>query len=140
MRRAAVAVVAVAATTLASGCASADHSWRGDFVARLEGASAAMAEAVGEFSPDAKYPEISRAGYRLGHTLQFKHELIRKLDPPAGCLTVQKEGQEEVISVGEDFYFLYKNLTPELQRKLPEILEEGTTNLERIEQEAETCE
>jgi hypothetical protein len=139
LKRAATAALVVAATIAVSGCASADHSWRGEFDARLEGASAAIEEHLGALGSKSTEIELFRASQGLGHELAFKSELIKGLDPPDGCEVVQEEGLRNVGGLAEFSYDLPKNLTPELHRALPHPFEEAIAEYKELEREAESC-
>jgi hypothetical protein len=75
---------------------------------------------------------------RLGYTLEFKAELTEKLDPPEGCEAVQK-GNSAVHGLASFTYDVPKNLTPTLQKNLPELIKERIAGLEELEGEAESC-
>jgi hypothetical protein len=139
LKRAATVALVVAATIAVSGCASADHSWRGEFVARLEGASAAMEETLAETRPDMSEIELAETVYPLGRELLFKSELIEKLDPPADCATVQEEGAKRVLSSGLFAAQLLKNLTPYLKRHFPGDVREMIAGLKAVKAKSETC-
>jgi hypothetical protein len=125
---------------IAAACASEDHSWRGEFDARLEGAAAAIEEETANIDPRSKPDEIIALEDELGRPLEFKSELIGRLHPPAGCEEVQERGRRAVGGTAQLSATLYKNLTPYLQRKLPAPFEEALATLEEIEREAATCE
>ena len=139
LKLASIVVPLIAAAILASGCASADHSWRGEFDARLEGASKAIEEEIGEFSPDSSDRQLADAGFVLGGPLEFKSELIRDLDPPKGCEEVQEEGRRKVGGLGAFSYDIFENLTPKLKRELPRPLEEAIAEYKVLEREAANC-
>jgi hypothetical protein len=84
--------------------------------------------------------EILALGDELGRPLEFKSELIGRLDPPAGCEEVQERGRRAVGGAAQLSATLYKNLTPYLRRKLPAPFEEALATLEEIEREAGSCE
>jgi hypothetical protein len=139
LKRAGVFCLLVAVTIVVSACASADHSWRGEFDARLEGAAAAIEERLGELRSDSTEGEMFTASQNLAHTLAFKAELIKKLDPPDGCEEIQEGGRRTVDSTAVISYTLLRNLTPELQRKLPGPFEEQVADLREIEAKSKTC-
>ena len=140
MKRALIAGLAIVAAAIASGCASADHTWRGEFDARLEGAETVVEEAAGELQPSSSEPQVFRAGIELSRKLEFRRESIEELDPPAACEAVQEAGARKVSGFAEKTYDLYKNLTPFLHRRLPRFLKEEIAAIGKIKQEAETCE
>src|ERR1700742_1104197 len=100
LKRVATVFLLLATAALAGGCASADHSWRGEFDARLEGASLAMEETLAEAGPNATKAEEFRSYTNLGRELRYKGELIEGLDPPRGCADVQIKGLDHVKSSG----------------------------------------
>jgi hypothetical protein len=131
---------ALAATTFAlAGCASADHTWRGEFDARLEGAAGTVEEALEEASPHMTAPDEFFKFVPPGETLFFKSELIEKLDPPPGCEAVQVKGKAAVYGAAELLGGAFKNLTPMLERRFPAILEEELALFEKREREAANC-
>src|ERR1700761_1651398 len=131
------AVAAVVGALLVAGCAHTEHhTWQGEFTERLEGASTAIEEKLGELRSSSSGGEILEAGVRLGRTLEFKAELINKMSPPGGCEAVQEEGGRKVGGAADFTYNLYKNLTPYLHRKLPRPLEEEIAGLRSVEHEA----
>jgi hypothetical protein len=121
------------------GCASADHTWRGEFDARLEGAAATVEEAREEWHPHMTPDEYATTYWPLGRTLFFKSELIKALDPPPGCEALQVKGKAAVYGAGSLLAGLFKNLTPFLERHVPTILEETLALFEKREREAENC-
>ena len=139
LKRAAAMPLAVGAVILIAGCASANHSWRGEFDARLEGAAAAVEEKLPELRSSSSQIELFRAGMELGRTLGFKDNLIAELEPPAGCELVQQKGKAEVSGLAYFGAGLFKNMTPELKRQLPNVFEEGVEKLEKFEREAGEC-
>jgi hypothetical protein len=140
LKRALIPTLAVAAAIVASGCASADHSWRGEFDARLEGVSRVIEEALARTHLGMGDTEIFEIYYRLGETTEFKSELVKELDPPKGCEQVQEKGEHAVGGFPSFAYGVPKNLTPELEHHLPTLLEEAVERLEDFKREAETCE
>ena len=136
------AALAVVGTLLVAGCGGGTkhHTWQGEFNERLEGASAAIEEKLGELRSSSSEGEILEAGTRLGQKLEFKAELIEKMSPPGGCEAVQEEGRRKVGGAAEVTYNLYKDLTPTLHRKLPRPLEEEIAGLKSVEREAGHCE
>src|ERR1700761_6307940 len=106
LKRAGVLVALVAVAFAVAACASADHSWRGEFDARLEGASAAIEERLPELTPHSTEIELLTASQELAHTLAFKDELIEKLDPPGSCEEVQEEGRRTVGGAAQFYYQL----------------------------------
>jgi hypothetical protein len=139
LKRAGIVLPLIAAAILVTGCASTDHSWRGEFDARLEGASAAIEARLGELQSGSTEGEMFTASQSLAHTLTFKAELIKKLDPPVGCEEVQEGGRRTVDSTAVISYTLLMDLTPELQRKLPGPFEERIAELGKIEAKSKTC-
>lgn len=138
-KRASIVAALLAATVLVTACAGADHTWRGEFDARLEGVSAAIEEKLPELSPGSSEEEVVRAGIELGPKLEFKRELIEKLNPPDGCEAVQEEGAKKVSGTALSVYQLYKNLDPYLHRRLTANLEGVISELEALESEAARC-
>jgi hypothetical protein len=134
------AAAALVVALLVAGCGGADHTWRGEFDARLEGSAAAVEEMLPELQSSSSEIELFRAGMELGRTLQFKDELIAELQPPAGCELVQQKGKAEVFGLASLGGGLFKNMTPELKRRLPATFEEGVEKLEKFEREAAHCE
>jgi hypothetical protein len=125
LKRAGAVLPLVAAALWVAGCASSDHSWRGEFDARLEGAKAAIEERAGQFRPDSTGAELFDAGMELGPRLEFKGELIRAMTPPDGCEGRQEKGRRGVEDIAQLSYSIFKNLTPRLHRSLPGPLEEA---------------
>jgi hypothetical protein len=76
MRRAGVVLTVFALGAIASGCASADHSWKGEFDARLEGAGASIEETLAAVGPTAPEREYFRRYPRLAPELHHNAELI----------------------------------------------------------------
>ncbi len=122
-----------------TACASADHTWRGEFDARLEGAAATVEEARAEVHPHMSPDEYATLFWPLGKTLFFKSELIEHLDPPPGCEAVQVKGKAAVYLAGSLLGSLFENLTPQAERDLPRNLEETLALFEKREREAATC-
>jgi hypothetical protein len=139
MRRAGVVLGLVAVSTVLAGCASADHSWSGEFDARLEGAAATVEEAREEVHPHMSPDEYATIFWPLGSTLFFKSELVAKLNPPTGCEALQVKGKAAVYRASSLLGGLFENLTPGLERDLPHMLEEDLAKLEKLEGEAATC-
>jgi hypothetical protein len=131
---------ALVVALLVAGCAGTkNHTWQGEFTERLEGSAAAVEEKLPELQPSAGEKEMFIAGLDLGRTLVFKHGLIKELDPPAGCEELQQKGMGQVgrlAALGGD---LFKDMTPELERSLPTLFEEGIEKLEGFEREATEC-
>jgi hypothetical protein len=135
------AAAALVVALLIAGCAGTEnHTWQGEFTERLEGASAAIEARLPELQPESSYDELFKAGIRLGQELEFKGELITKLNPPGGCEVVQEGGQRKVTGTAQFTYDLYKNLTPYLHRELSKDLETRIAELEAVEREAAHCE
>ena len=101
-KRAGFAALLIGVAIIVAACGGADHSWRGEFDARLEGAVAAIEARLPELRPDSTERELFTASQQLAHELAFKTELIRKLDPPDSCEEVQEAGRRTV----EDSYSL----------------------------------
>lgn len=139
-KRAGIAALLIGAAALLTACASADHSWRGEFDARLEGAVAALEETLAETGPRTSELELAKAFYPLGQKLLFKGELIEKLDPPAGCEAIQERGRRQVNSTGVFASTLLKNLTPYLKRNLSGDVRDQIATLKRLVVESSTCE
>jgi hypothetical protein len=134
------ALAAVVVALLVAGCGGTEnHTWQGEFTERLEGASEAVEEKLPELQSTSEI-ELFRAGMELGRTLEFKDELIAELDPPAGCELVQQKGKAEVFGLASLGGGLFKNMTPELKRRLPATFEESVEELEKLEREAAHCE
>jgi hypothetical protein len=128
-----------AAAVLATGCASSDHSWRGEFDARLDGASAAIEEKLPELKSDSTEVELFTASHDLAHTLAFKAELIKQLDPPDGCKEVQEGGRREVGGIAQFDYELLKDLTPYLKQHLRRDVRDELAELRKIEAKSKSC-
>ena len=139
LKRAGIALLLVAFAITVAGCASADHSWRGEFDARLEGAAAAIEERLPELRSDSTEVELFTASQDLAHTLAFKAELIKQLDSPDGCEEVQEGGRREVGGIAQFDYELLKNLTPYLKQHLQRDVREQLAELRRIEAKSRTC-
>ena len=122
-----------------AGCASADHSWRGEFTARLEGAARTVEEALEKTNPQMSPDEYFTTFGPPGETLFFKSQLIKELDPPPGCEALQVKGRAAVSGAAERLAGAFKNLTPMLERNFPAILEEELARLEKLEREARNC-
>lgn len=138
-KRVSIGAALLASTILVTACAGADHTWRGEFDARLEGVSTAIEEKLPELGPSSSEDELVRAGLALGPRLEFKGELIEKLNPPDGCEEVQEEGRRKATGVALSVYDLYKNLTPYLHRELSKGLERTIAELKTVEREAADC-
>jgi hypothetical protein len=139
LRRVAVVASAVLAALIATGCASADHTWRGEFTARLEGASAVVEEVREELrshSPE----ELLTTFERMGEALSFKAELVKKLKPPAGCEAVQVRGKSAVTGAANLVGGYIKDFGPDPGGRFPVALEEQLALLEKGEREAAHCE
>jgi hypothetical protein len=134
-----LAFASVAVAIIASGCAGADHTWRGEFDARLEGASAAVERYLPELQSTSSEEGLFLAGMELGRTLWFKTQLITELEPPKGCDLVQQKGKSEVFGLAELAGGLLKNMTPELKRALPRPFEERVEKLDKFQREAAHC-
>jgi len=132
-------LLAVGAVGLMAGCAGADHSWRGEFDARLEAATAAIEADLGKFQPDTPRDELFRTTFELASPLEFKGNLIRELHPPAGCEAVEEEGWRGVDKTATLSADVFKDLTPKLKRSLPRLYEEAIAEYKELEQEAEAC-
>ncbi len=139
-KRAGSAALLVAVVVVAAGCASADHSWRGEFDARLEGAAETVEGALAEAHPQMKAPDEYFAFVPAGESLFFKSQLVKELDPPPGCEALQVKGKAAVYGAAELLGGAFKNLTPTLERNFPAILEEELARFEKLEHEASTCE
>ncbi len=129
----------MAAIAVSSCAAGTEHSWHGEFTARLEGAAGSIEEAL-----DAMHPDMSGFDYlqifpKLSERQEFKDALIKELDPPGGCEEVQEKGEQAIKRSGGLSRGLPQNLTPLLVRKLPSLLEEEIAELKTIEGEAKTC-
>ena len=138
-KRGSTALLLIGAVALATGCAGADHSWRGEFDARLEGASAAIEETLAVTRPNMSEIELGRTYYFLGRQLLFKSELIKKLEPPDGCEEVQEGGWREVGGIAQFDYELLKNLTPYLKNNLRRDVREQVGELRQIQAKSRTC-
>src|ERR1700729_2343953 len=117
------APVLVVALVVAACGSTENHTWQGEFTERLEGASAAVEEKLPELQSSTSEIELFRAGLELGRTLGFKDNLIAELEPPAGCELVQQKGKAEVFGLASLGGDLFKNMTPELKRRLPRDFE-----------------
>jgi hypothetical protein len=129
----------LAMTAVLVGCASTGHTWQDEFTARLEGASSSIEEVRTEVHPNMSVAEDFQTLPPLSRTIEFKSELIDDLDPPDGCEKVQEKGEHAVGRFAAFGYSVPRNLTLDLKRRLPAILEEEIAKLEAIEAEAETC-
>jgi hypothetical protein len=134
-----LAFASVAVAINVSGCAGADHTWRGEFDARLEGASAAVKRYLPELQSTSGEEELFFAGMELGRTLWFKTQLVAALEPPEGCELVQRKGKSEVYGLAELAAGLFKDTTPELKRALPVPFEVGVEKLDKFQREAAHC-
>jgi len=139
MRRAGVVVSGIVVALAMAGCASASHTWSGEFTARLEGAAETVEEAREELHPHMSGDEYATMFWPLGSTLFFKSQLVAKLNPPTGCEALQVKGKAAVYGNSSLLGGLFKNLTPGLERDLPHILEDELAKLEKLEREAATC-
>jgi hypothetical protein len=83
--------------------------------------------------------ELAEAFYPLGRELAFKSALVDKLNPPAGCETVQEKGVKSIGSSGLFAAQLQKNLTPFLQKHLPRDVREQIATLRQLEAKSRTC-
>jgi hypothetical protein len=140
MKRAAILAPLVGAIVLLTACASTDHSWRGELDARLEGASAAIEETTPKWTPAITTDELLRTSIGLARRLEFKSELIAKLDPPKGCAAVEEAASRKVSGLAQKSYALEKNMTPYLQRHYRGDFEGEIAALEELEHEAAHCE
>jgi hypothetical protein len=141
MKRTAVVLLAIVSTAFAAGCASADHSWRGELDARLEAASMSIEKTLTEVGPGATKPEDFRSYENLGRELTYKAELIEGLDPPQRCARVQLKGLDHVKSSGHKYSQVGPPDFPwKLLRAGRVGLADDAQDLARIEREAETCE
>jgi hypothetical protein len=138
-KRAGIFISLAAAAVGVAACASTDHSWRGEFDARLEGASAAIEERLPELRSDSSETELFTASQDLGRRLAFKAELIKELDPPDRCMEVQEGGRREVGSIAQFNYELLKNLTPDLKRNLGRDVRAQLAELRQLEAKSKTC-
>jgi hypothetical protein len=139
MRRAMVVSAVLAVGLALVGCASTDHTWQDEFTARLEGTSRSIEEALAEVHPHMSFEEDFETFPPLGETVEFKAELLKELGPPDGCEEVQEKGEHAVGGFVSLTYQVPKNLTPQLERRLPSAIQEAIAELEAIEGEAETC-
>jgi hypothetical protein len=139
MRRAGVVLGLVAVVAAISGCASEDHTWQGEFDARLEGASRTVEEAREIWSPQMAPSEYLTVLGPLGQTLFFKSELVKELDPPEGCEALQVKGKAAVYQASQLVGAAFNNMTPQLERYFGRALDETVALLERREREAKTC-
>jgi hypothetical protein len=139
MRRAGVVLAVLAAAAFAAGCASADHSWQGEFDARLEGAARTVEEAREAWSPRMRPDEYMTVFWPYGKSLFFKAELIAELDPPKGCEALQVKGKAAVYVDSQMVGGAFKNLTPQVEQDFATTLEDAVALLERREREAATC-
>lgn len=131
------------------GCApTADHSWKGEFDARLDGAKAVVEEAEQEGNPgqaeqegNSRRPtrEYLANTYRLGLRLEHDYLLIDELSSPTSCEAVEVKGKDAVRGDAVLLVDLLENLTPRLKYHLVEILEDEVATIEKREREAETC-
>jgi hypothetical protein len=140
LKRAGMLLALIAAALAVSACASEDHTWRGEFDARLEGAAGTLEEAIEEANPRMSPAEYLTTFLRPGERLFFKSQLVKELDPPAGCEAVQVKGGAAVYGAAEQLGSAFKNLTPTLERNFRAILEGELAHMEKLEREAETCE
>jgi hypothetical protein len=138
MRRAGVVFSLIATIVALVGCASEDHTWQGEFTARLEGAAAVIEEVREEAHPNMSQEEFFEL-MPLGGPLFFKAELIKELEPPAGCEAVQVKGKAAVSGAGDLIMGAFENLTPQLERTFSARLEEDIATIEKREREAARC-
>jgi hypothetical protein len=140
MRRAGAVVTLVLLGVVVVACGSTkDHSWQGEFIERLEGATAAVERSTRELGRESTYGELLRAGIPLAETLKFKSERIEELSPPAGCEELQESGAKRVSGLALFNYDLEKNATPFLLRHLQRDIREQLVELEELEREAAHC-
>jgi hypothetical protein len=139
LKRARIVALPIGVAIVVTACASADHSWRGEFDARLEGASTAIEERLPELRSDSTQSELFTASQDLAHELAFKAELIQKLDPPKGCEQVQEEGRRAVGGIAQFDYELLKNLTPYLQEHLRGDVRGQVVELRLIQAKSKVC-
>jgi hypothetical protein len=136
-----ITVLVVVAVALVSGCGSTDHSWRGEFDARLEGATASIEETLAEVGPDAAKSEYFQRYPKLSRELKFKSELIEGLLPAHGCSEVQLKGLDHIKSSALFTSFVSPPDYPWRMLRGDRVsLESEIHVLARLEREAETCE
>lgn len=139
-KRARFAVLLFGAAVIVAGC-GADHSWQGEFDARLEGASTSVEEALTRLGPDATKDEEFRDYASLGRELRYKGALIEGLDAPPDCADVQTKGLDHVKRTGLVAAEVHGPDYPTRLLKADRVSLEGEVRvLARIEWEAETCE
>ena len=131
----------IGAALLATACASADHSWRGEFDARLEGAAGSIEESLAAIAPGASRVEVSDGYANLGRELSFKGELIEGLVAPPDCAEVQEKGLDHVKSSGlvTSEASGLQDYTPAVAKGERVSIENELRILERLERQAETC-
>jgi hypothetical protein len=138
-KRAGFVVFLIGMAIIVAACASADHSWQGEFDARLEGAARTIEGALEEAKPGMSPGEYMTTFGPAGNSLFFKSQLVKELDPPPGCEAVQVKGKAAVYGAAERIGGAFKNLTPRLERNFSATLEEQLALLEKREREAATC-
>ena len=140
-KRAGFAALLIGVAIIVAACGGADHSWRGEFDARLEGAGASVEAALTKVGPGATKDEEFQAYASLGRELRYKAELIEGLDAPPGCAEVQPKGLDHVKSSGHSAGEAHGPDYPNRLLKADRVsLEDEIDVLARIEQDAETCE
>jgi hypothetical protein len=140
LKRAGTVLLLIATTICVAACASSDHSWRGEFDTRLEGASAAIEETTPKWTPGITTDELLRTSIGLARRLEFKRELIANLDPPEGCEALEEAAVKKVSGLAQHSYDLEKNMTPYLRRRYRADFEGEVAILEELEREAAHCE
>src|SRR5271156_6137171 len=95
LKRAWATVPLIAAAILVTGCAGDDHSWRGEFDARLGGSPPAIEGALMAMHPQMTESEYFETFTPLGKTLLFKASLIDELNPPSGCDKAQQKAKHD---------------------------------------------
>ena len=122
-------------------CGGSQHEWEGEFTARLEGASASIEKALETTGAGEAKSHDFVAFTDLSRELEFKGELIERLQAPSGCSSVQEKGLDNVRSfgLGMDGIGDPKNFTPVLFTSARYAMTETIAKLERIAREAETC-
>ena len=141
LKRMGILISLVAVAIAVAGCASADHSWRGEFDARLEGARASVEEALGKVGPNATKAEEFQSYTNLGRELEYKGELIEGLDAPRGCTEVQTKGLDHVKSSGHSASEVHGPDYPTRLLRADRVsLENEVRVLALVDHEAETCE
>jgi hypothetical protein len=123
-----------------AGCASENHTWQGEFDARLEGATGTLEEAIDEANPQMSPGEYFTTFRRPANKLFFKSQLIKNLDPPVGCEALQVKGGAAVYGAAERLGTAFKDLTPMMERDFRAGLEAELARMEKLEREAGSCE